>query len=160
MVEPSEACRVPVNNFRTYSGSLSVWVVDYAMAAREVQLAMYGNTNIELGADHVSPVDMVNGTVPTTGNYYYSTTRYQYDYSTYNNYTEYESTTNNGFNWLPTLPSAEESTRFIDRWTRTTEMSEVPTDETTQGYDTEPYSETEPAATLPESTVLSEVYVQ
>lgn len=48
---------------------LSVWVIDYPVAARELQLALYGNTNINIGDDHVSAVDLLkNGAVPSGGN--------------------------------------------------------------------------------------------
>ena len=85
IVEPSEEARTAVNNFATYSGHVFVWIVDYSLAAREVQLALYGNTNIEIGADHVSPVEMANGTPASTGNY---STRgyYSYRYGTTNSY--------------------------------------------------------------------------
>lgn len=157
MVEPSEECRVPVNNFRTYSGSLSVWVVDYTLAAREVQLALYSNTNIEIGADHVSPVDMVNGTVPTTGSYYYSTTGYQYYGTTSSYYDDTASTNQSGFSWLPTLPSTEESTRFVDRWTKTTESSDIQDDSSVPPTESEPYQE-EPVTE--DTTGVTEVYSQ
>ncbi len=87
IVEPGEDSRTAVNNFGTNSGYVFVWIVDYTLAAREVQLAMYGNTNIELGDDHISPVDMANGTAPTSS-YYGGTTRgyYSYRYGTTNNY--------------------------------------------------------------------------
>lgn len=59
MVEPSENLRVGVNSYRTYTGNLFVWIIDYVKAAQEVQNALYGTTNIEIGADHVSALDML-----------------------------------------------------------------------------------------------------
>lgn len=38
---------------------LSVWVVDYPVVARELQLALYGDTNIKIGDNHVSAVDLL-----------------------------------------------------------------------------------------------------
>lgn len=59
MVEPSEELRKGVDNFRTYTGYLMVWIVDYIKAARELQNALYGTTNIEIGENHVSALDMI-----------------------------------------------------------------------------------------------------
>lgn len=125
MVQPSEDARTAVNRFRTYSGNLFVWIVDYTIAAREVQLALYNNTNIEIGADHSSPVDMANGTDSTdsynTSNYY-STTNYQYTYDTQSSVTE--SSTSGGFNWFTTNQQADQSsTRFVDRFSKPSESA-------------------------------------
>lgn len=47
---------------------LDTWVIDYPVAARELQLALYGKTNINIGSDHVSAIDLYNqGLVPTLG---------------------------------------------------------------------------------------------
>ena len=62
MMEPSDDYRYGVSGFRTYTGYLDVWIVDYVQAAREVQLALYERTNIEINAEtHVSAIDMVRG---------------------------------------------------------------------------------------------------
>ena len=46
---------------------LSVWVVDYPVVARELQLALYGDTNIKIGDNHVSAVDLLKkGAVPSS----------------------------------------------------------------------------------------------
>ena len=46
---------------------LSVWVVDYTVVARELQLALYGDTNIKIGDNHVSAVDLLKkGAVPSS----------------------------------------------------------------------------------------------
>ena len=48
---------------------LSVWVVDYPVVARELQLALYGDTNIKIGDNHVSAVDLLKkGAVPSSNN--------------------------------------------------------------------------------------------
>lgn len=62
MFEPSDEFREGVSGFKTYTGYLDVWIVDYIKAAREVQLALYGNTNIEISENHVSALDLVRGT--------------------------------------------------------------------------------------------------
>ena len=63
MVEPSEELRYGVTGFRTYTGYLDVWIVDYIKAARELQLALYGQTNIEIDpATHISAIDFAKGT--------------------------------------------------------------------------------------------------
>lgn len=68
MVEPSEELRYGVRGFRTYSGYLDVWIVDYIKAARELQLALYGQTNIEIDPEtHVSAIDLAMGTSKTSG---------------------------------------------------------------------------------------------
>ncbi len=82
MVEPSEELRYGVTGFRTYTGYLDVWIVDYIKAARELQLAIFGQTNIEIDpATHVSAIDFAKGT-NSVGNSYDDTqeeTRYYYD---------------------------------------------------------------------------------
>lgn len=46
---------------------LSVWVVDYPIVARDLQLALYGDTNIKISDNHVSPVDLLKkGAVPSS----------------------------------------------------------------------------------------------
>lgn len=57
---------------------LDTWVIDYPVAARELQLALYGKTNINIGSDHVSAIDLYNqGLVPTLGGSTASGTRAQ-----------------------------------------------------------------------------------
>ena len=78
-VLPNEDARLAVNSFQAYSGKVFVWIVDYTLAAREIQLALYGNTNIEIGTNHISPVDMADGDSGTTS-YYSSSRNYYYSY--------------------------------------------------------------------------------
>lgn len=67
MVEPSEEFRMGVSKFQTYTGKLDVWIVDYIKAARELQLAIFGTTNIEINpATHISALDLVRGTSSET----------------------------------------------------------------------------------------------
>lgn len=69
MVEPAEEFRYGVDHFRTYTGDLFVWIVDYIQAARQLQLALYGQTNIEINAaTHVSAIDLAKGS-STSSNY-------------------------------------------------------------------------------------------
>lgn len=87
-VMPDEEFRMSAKGFRTYTGYLDVWIVDYIKAARSLQLLLFDNTNIEINPEtHISAIDMVNG-----------------DYSsqnTYNEYDEEETTTrrNNFWEW-------------------------------------------------------------
>ena len=82
MVMPSEGNYVAAKLY-TYYGrvarmQLDTWVIDYPVAARELQLALYGKTNINIGSDHVSAIDLYNqGLVPTLGGSTASGTRAQ-----------------------------------------------------------------------------------
>ncbi len=109
MFEPSDEFRAGVNGFRTYTGYLDVWIVDYIKAAREVQIALYGNTNIRISDDHVSALDLVRGGV-------------QEDYGVENGVTYYSSTyEEEETNWDP-----------FRRWRQTTE-AETETTERSNG---------------------------
>ena len=80
MVEPSEEFRYGVRGFRTYSGYLDVWIVDYIKAARELQLALYGQTNIEIDPEtHVSAIDLAMGSSNSSGSYDESESNYDDD---------------------------------------------------------------------------------
>lgn len=109
MVEPAEELCEGVNGFRTYSGYLFVWIVDYVKAAKELQLALYGTTNIEIGIDHISAVDMLRNNYSGSDNY------------SNNNYDDddvYEDTTRNRWPDI-TLPSrGESSSRIRNFFTR------------------------------------------
>ena len=71
MVEPSEDIMVGVSGFRTYSGYLDVWIADYVKAAREVQLALYNNTNIEINPEtHISAIDLLSSSQKAEADYY------------------------------------------------------------------------------------------
>ncbi len=118
MVQPSETNRVPVNNFRTYAGNLFVWIVDYVRAAREVQLTLYGKTNIEISPDYVSPLDMVYR------NPGYTSTPGEITEIISTNYieptTEETSTRSGIINWFTTYtnPENNETTWFGDQFTK------------------------------------------
>lgn len=47
-IAPSEENRRGFNSYKTHTGNLSVWIVDYVKAARDLQLSIYGETNIVL----------------------------------------------------------------------------------------------------------------
>ena len=73
MVEPAEEFRYGVDSFRTYTGNLFVWIVDYIRAARQLQLALYDQTNIEINPQtHVSAIALAKGS---------SSSHYEGDYS-------------------------------------------------------------------------------
>ena len=60
LAEPSDELRYEAKSFRTYTGYLDVWVVDYIKAAQEVQLALYNKTNIEIDEEnHISAVSLI-----------------------------------------------------------------------------------------------------
>ena len=52
IVMPDEASR------EAHSGSVWYWAVDYPLAAHTLQMAIYGESNIELDEDRVSPLDI------------------------------------------------------------------------------------------------------
>ncbi|MBR3781003.1 MAG: LCP family protein [Clostridia bacterium] len=69
-VMPTEELRYGVSNFRTYTGYLDVWIVDYIKAARELQLGLYGQTNIEINPmTHISAIDLARGKSASSNNY-------------------------------------------------------------------------------------------
>ncbi len=109
MVEPSEELRYGVSGFRTYTGYLDVWIVDYIKAARELQLALYDQTNIEIDPEtHISAIDFARGTSYSSGDEYEedSTEEYETHY-----YSEEETTRKHLFNgWFPSEDDEEEST--------------------------------------------------
>ena len=88
--------------YRRVSIKLFVWIVDYIKAARELQLALYDQTNIEINpANHISAIALANGSASSS----YEEETYDYgstgDYETHY-YTDYESTTRKSiFGWLP-----------------------------------------------------------
>ena len=63
MVEPAEEFKVGVHGYQTYTGHLDVWIVDYISCARQLQMALFEKTNIEIDPEtHISAVDLVDGT--------------------------------------------------------------------------------------------------
>ncbi len=79
LVMPSEGNYTSAQLWTYYSRiinmPLSVWVIDYPMVARDLQLALYGDTNIKIGDDHVSAVDLIasSGTLRPNYNNSYET---------------------------------------------------------------------------------------
>lgn len=103
-VAPSANTKMGFQRYRTYTGNLSVWIVDYIKAAQELQLSIYGQTNIVIDeSTHVSAIklalgknygnndDYNSGYTPGTESYdepdpefgseYYSEPESGYDYS-------------------------------------------------------------------------------
>lgn len=69
-VMPTEELRYGVSGFQTYTGKLDVWIVDYIKAARELQLGLYGQTNIEINPmTHISAIDLAKGSVLSGSSY-------------------------------------------------------------------------------------------
>ena len=119
---PGEEHRYGVDYFQTYTGRLFVWIVDYITAARDLQLALYGQTNIEINPEtHVSAIDLAKGS--SSGSYYEDYSNYHEESATESEthyYYEEESTSRkNIFNWIgddgreplnPFSPPDEETT--------------------------------------------------
>lgn len=55
------------NNRMDYKGNAWVWIVDYPSAAHELQMEIYGSSNIELKEDRVSAIDIMRNSL-NTGN--------------------------------------------------------------------------------------------
>ena len=55
------------NNRMDYNGNAWVWIVDYPSAAHELQMEIYGSSNIELKEDRVSAIDIMRNSL-NTGN--------------------------------------------------------------------------------------------
>ena len=60
---PSEGNYIGANLW-TYNAKItgfraSTWVIDYPVCARELQLALYGDTNINISENHVSAIDLL-----------------------------------------------------------------------------------------------------
>ena len=73
-------------SYRTYTGYLDVWIVDYVKAARELQLSLYGQTNITVDeSTHVSAIDLALGTKNAYSNDYdeEEETTHRYPFSDY-----------------------------------------------------------------------------
>lgn len=65
---PSESARYGQNGVDTsVSSNVWVWLVDYPLAAQEMQLALYGDTNIELSEGRVTAIDVYLGRSSGTG---------------------------------------------------------------------------------------------
>ena len=165
MVQPSEEVRYGVDYFQTYSGKLFVWIVDYIKAARELQLAIYNQTNIEINPlTHISAIDLARGTVSSYEDEdEYSTGESTEEYETHY-YTESDSTTRKGiFGWLN---NEEFSNRYeipdnLFPYGETTTVTYPYGDwyetETDYGYETEPgYFEENPEYETPIEGVLPE----
>lgn len=59
-VAPDTANRKSFSGYKTYTGNLDVWIVDYVKAAQELQNSVYGNSNITLESKRSSAVDLAN----------------------------------------------------------------------------------------------------
>ena len=163
MFEPSDEFRAEARNFRTYTGYLDVWIVDYIKAAREVQIGLYGNTNISISSDHVSALDLVSGAEREYYNNSGQTT--QYDLGTTDGDYDNGGTTSWFDNFTrQTNEDATSSTSFRDRLTLTiptTSQQEssgasVSDFEETTAYEDDYYTEPEPEPEYEPSTEISE----
>ena len=58
---PSENNRRGFNSYKTHTGNLSVWIVDYIKAAQELQISIYGQSNIILSeGKRVTAIDLAS----------------------------------------------------------------------------------------------------
>lgn len=141
---PADEHRYGVDYFQTYTGKLFVWIVDYITAARDLQLALYGQTNIEINpATHVSAIDLARG--DSTENIYGTAQFTSYEestteYETHYYYYEETTTRRNIFDW-----SNDDDDSNIDPLNPFR-----PSEETTQYSYYYPYPEESTSSTLPE----------
>lgn len=59
-VAPDTANRKSFSGYKTYTGNLDVWIVDYVKAAQELQNSVYGNSNITIESNRSSAIDLAN----------------------------------------------------------------------------------------------------
>lgn len=59
-VAPDTANRKSFSGYKTYTGNLDIWIVDYVKAAQELQNSVYGNSNITLESNRSSAIDLAN----------------------------------------------------------------------------------------------------
>ena len=145
-VMPTEELRYGVSNFRTYTGNLDVWIVDYIKAARELQLGLYGQTNIEINPmTHISAIDLAMGKTVSSDNYSEDDETETEEYESHY-YTEESSTRKSIFNndWInrgEKITDGESTTRYWYNPFETTEWYdggyEDPEETTGDGYYTE-----------------------
>lgn len=111
---PSEEAREGQNGVSTSVESNAwVWLVDYPLAAQEMQLALYGDTNIELSEGRVTAIDVYLGRSSGAGG-----------------------SSSGGSSYSPSDDDQDEPTRTVD-WGNEQET------ETERETETEPVSETE-----------------
>ncbi len=59
-IAPDTANRKSFNGYKTHTGNLDVWIVDYIKAAQDLQNSIYGNSNITLESVRKSAIDLAN----------------------------------------------------------------------------------------------------
>ncbi len=59
-IAPDTANRKSFNGYKTHTGNLDVWIVDYVKAAQDLQNSIYGNSNITLESIRKSAIDLAN----------------------------------------------------------------------------------------------------
>lgn len=123
---PLEENRTGVNRFRTYSGNLFVWIVDYIKDAYYLQTAIYGHSNIEIdNSKHISAAALAK------------------QYVNYNTPTETKHTVNKTKpkTTLSTTTTLVESTAIFSEPANTTTFSLEQTTDVSLSNTTEPSSE-------------------
>lgn len=146
---PPEDCRT------SGSANMWIWVVDYELAAHQLQMELYGKSNIVISEDRVSIIDVYHG-----ANY---TGMSNLDNSNLNDVvtttkpviTTEPQTTQAGV--TENIEPTEGTTADITENTDVTEGEEEPTETPTEGNTEEPTTlppETEPVTTPPETEVL------
>ena len=99
---PAEEHRYGVDYFQTYTGRLFVWIVDYITAARDLQLALYGQTNIEINPyTHISAIELAKGNsgTPSYSDEDEESSTEMSEYETHYYYEE-ETTKKKPFSWI------------------------------------------------------------
>ena len=59
-IAPDTANRKSFSGYKTYTGNLDVWIVDYVKAAQEIQNIIYGSSNITVEAVRNSAIDLAS----------------------------------------------------------------------------------------------------
>lgn len=147
---PSEENRAGVEGFRTYTGYLFVWIVDYIREAQSLQMKLYGQSNIEIDElNHISAADLAKGSL---NNFHDEEETTEEETEENDDYGEYWSS--GFFEWdTPTIPSIGDdygidiSLPFGDNSEETTtspyeDIFGESEESTTGGYD-DPHGETD-----------------
>lgn len=137
---PSEEARYGQNGVSTSVESGAwVWLVDYPLAAQEMQLALYGDTNVELSEGRVTAIDVYLGRSSGTGG---SSSGGSYSSDSDNSDDKNEPTRTGGSGYEPEPESESESETQTEPVTETEPTTEREP-QTTESHTTRPGSEGE-----------------
>ncbi len=146
---PPEDCRT------SGSANMWIWVVDYELAAHQLQMELYGKSNIVISEDRVSIIDVYHGANYTGMSNSDNSNLNDVVTTTKPAITTEPQTTQAGV--TENIEPTEGTTADITENTDVTEGEEEPTETPTEGNTEEPTTlppETEPVTTPPETEVL------